>query len=298
LKYYEFPIGTGSTENFSSTYSYEAPELRLQRLVKLVMVTGQIVALAPLGTVNSSHSFSFEGPQVHCQGLPKTNTTKDVQGDAYHHELVFSTDWSGARWDISSTKIILSTSEVKGYFLALNQSAPAKLGSHTGPDNRTMSLVIEHSVIECNAYQAKFNVDFRYERGVQMIKYNTDAESELLFQTILGVPKDGDGNPQSGQQFLEWVPTVLHWNHIASCYAIFEAVGRSLTYSWNEHFMTRHGPHDKNGPGGTYQLLNGSDVAMKQVIFNLDPEIVKSKPSRCRISTLLHAHIRQIITLY
>jgi hypothetical protein len=285
-KYYDFPIGTGFTGNFSSTYWYETPELRLQRLVKLVIVTGQIVALAPLGTVNSSHSFSFEGPQVRCRGQPKTTTTKDVQGDAYHHELVFNTGWSGAEWEISPTKIILSTSEVKGYFLALNQSAPAKLGSHTGPDNRTMSLVIEHSVIECNAYQAKFNVDFRYERGVQMIKYNTDAESELLFQTILGVPKNGDGSPQSGQQILDWVPKVRHWNHIASCYAILEAVGRSLTYNWNDNFMTQYGEN-----GGTYRLLNGSDVAMQQVSFDWDRKIVRSKPSRCRISTLLHAHI-------
>jgi hypothetical protein len=265
-EFFDFPTGTGSTGNFSTKYSYEVPEIRLQRIVKLGMITGQIVTLAPLGTLNSSHSFSFAGPQLRCRNLPNITTTKDIQGDAYHHESVFNITWLGARskaYEVFPIKITLSAKEVKGYFLALNQSAPAKLESYGGPDNRTMSLVIEESLIECDAYQANISVDFRYESGVQLVKYNADVGSKLLFQTDLRLPqnatKDG-GILRTSKEYLEWAPNVLQWNHIASCYAILEAVGKSLTYNWNTHFTVGFGENV-----GTYRLSNGSDIAIREV---------------------------------
>jgi hypothetical protein len=261
---FNFPTGTGSSGRFSVRYSFEAPVPRLQRIVNLGIATGQIITLTPLGTANSSHSFSFEGPQVRCRSLPKVTTTKDVRGDAFHHELVFNTSWSGVRRDeVSPATIIFSTNEVKGYFPALNQSAPAVPGSY----NRSMTLVIEQSVTECDAYQTNFTVDFRYESGVQMVKYNADTGSKLLFQTRLGLrkyaTKDGE-YVHNSQEYREWAANLLHWNHVASCYAILDTVGKSLTYNWNLLLITS--PSNTN-TAGTYRLPNGSDVEINEILI-------------------------------
>lgn len=255
------------------------PSLRLQSLARLIMSTGQITTLNPLGTANSSCGFTFEGPQVRCQSRPVTNVTVEGAGWNYpgRDEVLFNSTWLSAENPVDSKALVLSSDSFVGYYPVPSLSAELCDGNpcfDDRPENATLSMIVERHVLECDAFKAMYKAKIRYERGIQQVTYEVKEIEKFQFTPERKFEWDAaetSNVPNTTQAYGEFTASVKEWIYEANTRAVMDALGTSLAYTWRGSIIGSIGE-----PIGTFKLSNGSDVPIASAVFS-PSELTKSK---------------------
>ena len=219
--------------------------------------------MAPLTGENSSYTLVFEGPRVQCHDGKALRTADAPSGRL---DLVVSNGTWFAHDPQGSPPILeLTSTNAVGYFPAPrkpNEECRECYGVDCCSDtvwpplNTTVTALIEDWTMQCDASTVTYQVEVKYERGIQHVTYTTAAEKMLHLNQSKIFQARADGGE---------IARSPAWYHQVNIRALLDSVGQNLQHQWDVHVGRAKGVSTV----GTHKIPNGTEIELgKLFVYN------------------------------